>query len=158
MTESPGVETLLVATDGSRWATAAARRGFDIATQLGADVRVLSVADSSLATGAGYGGDSASIRASLREQADRRVTSLREEATARGLDATGVVREGIPAAEIVGYADGRVDAIAMGTSGRGGVARAVAGSVADKVIRTATVPVLTVNRRHSTRVTGSRRS
>lgn len=146
MTESPRVETLLVPTDGSRWATAAARRGFDIATQLGADVHVLSVADSSLATGAGYGGDSASIRASLREQADRRVASLREEATARGLDATGAVREGIPAAEIVDYADGRVDAIAMGTSGRGGVARAIVGSVADKVIRTATVPVLTVNR------------
>ena len=138
-------DTLLIPTDGSDPAEAAARRGFDLAAQLDADVHLLSVADSSVATGTGYSGDSASIRTRLRDRADARATSLREHAEARGLDATAAVSEGIPAAEIVDYADEQgIDAIAMGTSGRGGVARAVVGSVADEVIRTASVPVLTV--------------
>lgn len=138
-------ETLLIPTDGSDPAERAAARGFELADRLGASVHVLSVADSSLATGAGYSGDSPSIRAKLREKADDRATALRETALDRGLDATAAVREGIPAKEIVEYADeGGLDAIAIGTSGRGGAARAVMGSVADKVVRTASVPVMTV--------------
>lgn len=37
------------------------------------------------------------------------------------------------------------DAIVMGTHGRGGIVRAVLGSTADKVVRKATVPVMTVH-------------
>lgn len=138
-------ETLLIPTDGSDPAERAADRGFELADRLGASVHVLSVADSGLATGAGYSGDSPSIRAKIRTNADDRATALREAALDRGLKATAAVREGIPAKEIVEYADEqRIDAIAIGTSGRGGAARAVVGSVADKVVRTASVPVLTI--------------
>lgn len=138
-------DTLLIPTDGSEPATTAARRGFELAEQLDASVHVLSVADSSLATGAGYSGDSASIRSRLRETAADRSDALREAAESRGIDATAAVREGIPAAEIVAYADeNEIDAIVVGTAGRGGVSRAIVGSVADKVVRTAPVPVLTV--------------
>lgn len=138
-------ETLLVPTDGSDPAERAAARGLEVADQLGASVHALSVADSSLATGAGYSGDSPSIRAKLRATAGDRATALGETALDRGLDATTAVREGIPAKEIVEYADAHgIDAIALGTAGRGGAARAVMGSVADKVVRTAPVPVMTV--------------
>ena len=139
------IQTVLIPTDGSARSTAAARRGFDLATALDCTVHVLSVADSSIATGAGYGGDSPSIRKRLRETATERVTSLRDEATQRGIEATAVTREGIPAKEIVTYADDvGIDAILLGTSGRGGVARTVMGSVADKVVRTASMPVITI--------------
>ena len=139
-------DTLLVPTDGSEPAETAARRGFDLAEALGAEVHVLSVADSSLATGAGYSGDSPSIRKRLRENATERSEALAETARARGLDTTAAIREGIPASEIVDYAAGEgTDMIALGTSGRGGVARAIVGSVADKVVRTASVPVVTMN-------------
>ncbi|ELY53197.1 universal stress protein [Natronolimnohabitans innermongolicus] len=139
------IDTLLIPTDGSNPAESAARRGFVLAAQCDASVRVLSVADSSVATGAGYAGDSPSIRNRLRERATNRATSLRDEATERGLEATAATREGIPAKEIVAYANEHdIDTIAIGTSGRGGVARAVIGSVADKVVRTAPVPVLTI--------------
>jgi nucleotide-binding universal stress UspA family protein len=48
-----------------------------------------------------------------------------------------------PAAAILKFADEeQVDVVAMTTRGRGGVARLVLGSVADKVIRGADVPVL----------------
>jgi nucleotide-binding universal stress UspA family protein len=55
------------------------------------------------------------------------------------------VRSGSPAAEIIRYAEDRsIDLIVMGTHGRGIVAHAVMGSVAEKVVRTAPCPVLTV--------------
>ena len=56
-----------------------------------------------------------------------------------------VVRPGNPAAEIVRYAEEHgVDLIVMGTHGRGFVGHFVMGSVAEKVVRTAPCPVLTV--------------
>lgn len=52
---------------------------------------------------------------------------------------------GLPAAQIVELAKKeKVDLIAMGTRGRSGLERAILGSVADKVIRSAPCPVLTV--------------
>jgi nucleotide-binding universal stress UspA family protein len=56
-----------------------------------------------------------------------------------------VVVEGHPAREIVDYArDSKCDLIVMGTHGRGGLDRLLLGSVAERVVRTAEVPVMTV--------------
>ena len=50
-----------------------------------------------------------------------------------------------PAPAILRYAEGHgVNLIAVATHGRGGLPRLVLGSVADKVLRAATVPVLVV--------------
>jgi nucleotide-binding universal stress UspA family protein len=47
--------------------------------------------------------------------------------------------------EIVKYARDRgIDLIVMGTHGRGGMSHLLLGSVADKVVRTAPCPVMTV--------------
>jgi nucleotide-binding universal stress UspA family protein len=57
------------------------------------------------------------------------------------------VRSGAPATEIVEYAaDENIDLIVMGTHGRGFVGHIVMGSVAEKVVRTAPCPVLTVRK------------
>lgn len=56
------------------------------------------------------------------------------------------ILEGTPAVEIVRYAkEHDIDLIIMGTHGRGFIAHAVLGSVAEKVVRTAPCPVLTVH-------------
>ena len=56
-----------------------------------------------------------------------------------------VVRPGNAASEIVRYAtENSIDLIVMGTHGRGLVGHVVMGSVAEKVVRTASCPVLTV--------------
>jgi nucleotide-binding universal stress UspA family protein len=62
--------------------------------------------------------------------------------------AVGSVRVGlVPAAEIVHYAeDHDIDLIVVGTHGRTGFTRALVGSVAERVVRTARCPVLTVPR------------
>ncbi|QSG05603.1 universal stress protein [Halapricum desulfuricans] len=53
--------------------------------------------------------------------------------------------EGSPSRRIVQYAeDEGMDLIVMGTHGRGGIDRLLLGSVAERVVRTSSVPVLTV--------------
>jgi glycine betaine transporter len=61
------------------------------------------------------------------------------------LKLTQVVRSGHPAVEIRRFSqEENVDLIVMATHGRTGVKHAVMGSVAEKVVRLSTVPVLTV--------------
>jgi nucleotide-binding universal stress UspA family protein len=57
---------------------------------------------------------------------------------------------GDPAAEIVKYAREKgIDVIVMGTHSQAGLERAIFGSVADKVTRTSSVPVLVVPPHHT---------
>ena len=54
---------------------------------------------------------------------------------------------GLPSEQIVRWAKKeKVDLIAIGTHGRSGLVRLILGSVADRVIRTAPCPVLTVHK------------
>lgn len=71
-----------------------------------------------------------------------RIVSVRENAQ---LSPEFVVRPGAAATEIVRYAEeADIDLIVMGTHGRGFVGHMMMGSVAEKVVRTAPCPVLTV--------------
>jgi nucleotide-binding universal stress UspA family protein len=59
---------------------------------------------------------------------------------------TAKVVQGDAAEEILEYARSEgVDMIVMGTHGRKGLEKVVFGSVADRVVKTATAPVLTIN-------------
>jgi nucleotide-binding universal stress UspA family protein len=61
------------------------------------------------------------------------------------LHATADAIVGTPAMSIVEYAEGHdIDLIVMGTHGRGGMSHLLMGSVAERVVRTARCPVLTV--------------
>ena len=61
------------------------------------------------------------------------------------LHATAEAIIGTPAMSIVEYAAGHdIDLIVMGTHGRGGMSHLLMGSVAERVVRTAPCPVLTV--------------
>lgn len=63
----------------------------------------------------------------------------------RGVKITPLLRNGDPRDEILATAKGvGADLIVMGTHGRRGLARALMGSVAEAVVRTAECPVLTV--------------
>lgn len=60
-------------------------------------------------------------------------------------DVVTSVTWGRPAAEILRHAkDQQIDLIVIGTHGRSGLAHALMGSVAEKVVRQATCPVLTI--------------
>ena len=67
------------------------------------------------------------------------------EAEAKGLKARIALRTGVPYREIVDLVtDELADLVVIGTHGRGGIDRALLGSVADRVVRLAPCPVLTV--------------
>ncbi len=62
-----------------------------------------------------------------------------------GLDVKGAVIVGKPAESLAEYAENKgIDLITISTHGRSGVSRWVWGSVADKILRSACVPVLMV--------------
>lgn len=85
--------------------------------------------------------------AQLLQQTSDELARTRDVAVGLGArDVETVVVEGQPAAEIVRVADERrIDLIVLGSHGRGGISRAILGSVADKVMRTARCPVLIVH-------------
>lgn len=86
------------------------------------------------------------LDAGLRAQARQEMDRLLRRALDAGVRATAsVVATGVPADEIVRAAEqAKSDLLVLGTHGRTGVARLVLGSVAARVVATATCPVLTV--------------
>jgi nucleotide-binding universal stress UspA family protein len=70
-----------------------------------------------------------------------------EKARKREVKVRTLVRRGSAAAQIVEAAtEEHADLVVMGTHGRSGMSRVLLGSVADRVIRTAPCPVLTVRK------------
>jgi nucleotide-binding universal stress UspA family protein len=136
--------TVLVPTDGSDPASAALDLAVDVARAEEAALHLLSVVDV-----ASLGVD---VRAdiaidSLEESAREILETAERTATAAGVDpaATRVEFDTAIARAVRTYvADNDIDLIVVGTHGRTGFDRYVLGSVTEKLIRTATVPVLTV--------------
>ena len=85
----------------------------------------------------------------IKSEARRILDAAREALTKRGVaEATiiDVLLEGHPAEELNAYARSHaIDLILVGTYGRKGLDRLLIGNVADKVIRTASVPVMVVH-------------
>lgn len=137
-------DKILVPTDGSKAAVDAADEAFDLADQLDAEVLVVSVVEDALVDDKIYGNPPADVER-VREIATNATEDLVEEAESRGIDADPVVVQGSPASEVIEQAEkSGADMIAMGTHGRSGLDRVLLGSVADKVVRQADVPVLTI--------------
>jgi nucleotide-binding universal stress UspA family protein len=82
---------------------------------------------------------------SARKWVEETLEKWADAAREKGISVRTLVRTGSPYQEIVDLAtDERADLVAMGTHGRSGVNRFLLGSVADRVIRLAPCPVLTV--------------
>ncbi|MBK9264575.1 MAG: universal stress protein [Polyangiaceae bacterium] len=81
------------------------------------------------------------VKKGAREQLDAFVSKRRSE----GVSVAALLREGRTADEVCAAAtDMGADLIVMGTHGRGLIGRTLLGSVAEAVLRQATVPVMTV--------------
>ncbi len=87
----------------------------------------------------------ASVAESLAASSDGALRGIAESRGDRGVQIDTVVREGVPWQQIDEAADEvSADLIVLGTHGRRGILRALLGSVAEKVVRTAHQPVLTI--------------
>jgi nucleotide-binding universal stress UspA family protein len=83
--------------------------------------------------------------ASARAEAEAYLKPVARELRQDGFDTRVAVAFGRPAAEIVHFAEGEgVDMIAMCTHGRSGISRWMVGSVADKVLRGTSLPIMLV--------------
>lgn len=90
-------------------------------------------------------GRAADVYAAMRRWAESELEGWADKARAAGLTVRTALRTGTPYREIVEAAtDERADLVVLGTHGRGGINRALLGSVADRVIRLAPCPVLSV--------------
>ena len=84
-----------------------------------------------------------------RDAAAQSLKRLARSSQGKDVRISTLLAEGSAAAAIVRAAKkNRVDLVVMGTHGRTGVRRLLMGSVADRVIRTASCPVLVVGGRH----------
>ena len=136
-------ETILVPTDGSAGARAALAEAIDLAGAFDATIHSLYVVDTT-ATGTDVG--YADVTDSLERIGEQATEEAVERATEAGVDAVGDVRSGTPHRAILEYADEHgIDLVVMGTHGRTGLERYLLGSVTEKVVRLADVPVLTVH-------------
>jgi nucleotide-binding universal stress UspA family protein len=85
------------------------------------------------------------LEAQNRAAAEKQLAALVARARKAGVKASNRLLEGIPAERIAAAAKSwRADLIVIGTHGRTGLARFFLGSVASRVVATASCPVLTV--------------
>ncbi len=88
---------------------------------------------------------SAQINEKMQEIAEERLSQLTETKKGEYANVSSRLGTGTPFVEIVSLArDEKIDLIVMGTHGRSGLAHVFMGSVAEKVVRKAPCPVLTV--------------
>jgi nucleotide-binding universal stress UspA family protein len=135
-------ENVLVPTDGSSTATYAAERVVELAAALDATVHVLSVVDD---TALGLDVRSTTGEASGERAATDAVETVVSKAESRGVSTVSHVEHGNPVEEILDCVESNdVHLVGMGTTGRRGTDRILLGSVAEKTVRAAPVPVVTV--------------
>ncbi len=138
---------ILHPTDFSECADQAQQQAVRLAHAMGGEIVLLHVAVESPLYGEGLMSmkEVRAVYAAARKWAtatlEERAAAIRE----HGLATRVMLKAGVPHEEIVKTAaEERADLIVLGTHGRGGVERIFLGSVADRVIRTAPCPVVTV--------------
>ena len=143
------LNNILVATDFSEPSDAALTYGRALARNFGAKLHVVHVVGSvpALVYGAeAYAASMPELQQELEDSARKQLAALLVDNDEQPMAVRPVVvTSNAPALAIVDYAAReRIDLIVTGTQGRGGVAHLLMGSVAERVVRTAPCPVLTV--------------
>lgn len=146
-------ERILVPTDGSEQSVRATDHALEIARQFDSAVHAIHVVDDQ---GAGRAAEAVSELSpnspERREMEERRESAgneltdaVVERAREAGLDAHGEVLHGEPADQITEYAKvNGIDLVVLGARGRSAVGKFLLGSVAGKVARHATTPVMLI--------------
>ena len=139
---------VLVPTDFSDASESALRYGKALATAFGASLHVVHVIEEPYGQPwavEAYGFSLASLQEEWIKDARGRLAASLSEDERTALRAVTTTVLGHPVMEILRYAkENSVDLIVMGTHGRGPLGHVVLGSVAERVVRKAPCPVLTV--------------
>lgn len=137
-------ERVLLATDGSDYATKAAEHAVHTAEREGARLHVLYVIE----TRTGF--DNAilnpeEIRSNLREIGEEALDAVEERAAASGVEIVTSIEEGIPAETIHAYVETNdIDLVFVGERGHSDFKTVLLGSTTEQLIHTVDVPVTVV--------------
>jgi len=137
------LDAILVPTDGSDVAEAAAAHAVDLATVTGASIHVVHVVD----VGVLPAEESGVLLDELQRAGQRALESVIDRAEAADVSSVQAsVLSGSPYRAIVDYAESEdIDLVVMGTHGRTGFDRYLLGSVTERVVRLSDRPVLTLD-------------
>jgi nucleotide-binding universal stress UspA family protein len=143
------LRNILVATDFSEPSDAALTYGRALARNFGAALHVVHVVGNVPAVVYGaeaYAASLPELQQEVEDSAHKQLAELLVDNDPQPIPVRQVVvTSNAPAVAIVDYAAReRIDLIIAGTRGRGGVAHLLMGSVAERIVRTAPCPVLTV--------------
>lgn len=140
-------EKILIATDGSEPSEKAEDHALNLAQELKASATALYVAEITYAPPQTIPGSPPVIlkeqTQKLKEAGQKIVNKTKEKGKNKKVDVTPMVKVGHPANEIIEQAKDH-DLVVMGTLGGSGITHLLMGSVAEKVVRHAPVPVLVV--------------
>lgn len=145
---------VLVPTDGSTHAEAALERAISLVEGLEADTDDAGAIDCHVLSAIDVAPSEVTEGSDLRlDRLESHTETVVEGAVDRvesaGIEVTGAIRHGSIYRSITTYADKHdVELIVIGTHGRSGLDRLLLGSVTERVLRTAPVPVLTVKADH----------
>jgi len=136
-------DDILVPTDGSASMQTVIDHASALASEHGATVQGLYVVDTASLTDLPMEASMDGVSQALRQEGE---TALEQfERRAGDVPVETDIIEGSPARDITSYAaENPCDLVVMGTHGRSGVDRLLLGSVAERVVRSSPVPVLTV--------------
>jgi nucleotide-binding universal stress UspA family protein len=143
------LKKVLVPTDFGPASESALRYAQALARGFGAELHVLHVVENLLTRaidGYGYAAISPEVQLDIEDAGRKQTNALLSDEDRRELHAkASTVTSNSPATEIVDYArKNGVDLIVMGTHGRAAITHLFMGSVAERVVRIAPCPVLTV--------------
>ncbi len=141
---------ILIAIDGSETAKEAADFGVEMVGCSGAKVYVIYVIETTPYRSVPLDQIwSNSVLEEYEKEGHEATSYVEKIAKDAGMEVESRVLKGNPAEKIVTFAeDNNIDMIIMGSLGKGGYERLVMGSVSEKVMRHAKIPVLVVRNRH----------
>lgn len=135
---------ILIAVDSSEYSMKAAKKGLELAHQLGAEAALIFVVESSKTLGnvdAGITHEQALIV--LKKEAEQTLDELAE--MYNGNELMKFMPEGNPEEDILKMAENwKADLLVLGTHGRTGLKHLLMGSVAERVVRHSNIPVMVV--------------
>ena len=141
------LNNVLVATDFSKCGDAAVKYGRELAGHFGTTLHLLHVVEDPYRFGWGVESVPMLDYDVVEKWQQRALADLRADGPgAAGPATVAAAIVGVPVEQILRYArEHAIGLIVLGTQGRGGVAHAFLGSVAERVVRRAPCPVLTVH-------------
>ncbi|MFT3723992.1 MAG: universal stress protein [Hyphomonadaceae bacterium] len=145
-------DRILVPVDYSVHSLKAVGYAAELAQRLGANMDIVHVWDRptyiSDAVMVGHGTEQRSLAEMIRDNAKRDMDEFMSTVKlATGVNTSQRLLSGDPASAILKeLGEQKYDLVVIGTHGRGGLAHLLLGSVAEKLVRLSTVPVLTVPR------------